>query len=345
MSDNNIKKVQAKIIAETKKALRLQFKLGQEHWIAKSTISSKFNSQQGTFQSFSIQLWVLEKNNILTDEEQVLNHIIEKLKEQHSDNLIALFGIGSYFDKNLPDSWIKNDIDLILVVKSLNDIPREKWDKRFYPEKIQGLDVFTGYNTLEMYQDVDKFKKNSGANYKWALLEIKYPENSKLLFGDDIRDKLPDITTIPFEYDDLLARGVYHLEKSLKETYKDEHEEDIEQKELSKSIFKLSFYVCVYFLENFHHTSVIEIEKKIKEIITMVSAIKKMEAFFEEAKHYRMKGQHRTEFEPLRKDFIIYIIKLLKTGILHRKFDNSELKLFFTKYFGGFVSLKKKLRL
>jgi len=41
----------------------------------------------------------------------------------------------------------------------------------------------------------------------------------------------------------------------------------------------------------------------------------------------------------------IYLIKLLKIGILHRKFDNSELTIFFTKYFGGFASLKKKLRL
>ena len=279
MSEENIKKVQGKIMAETKKALRLQFKSGQEHWIAKSTISSKFNAQQETFQPFSIQLWVLEKNNILTDDEQVLNPILEKVKGQHSDNLIAIYGIGSYFDKNLPDSWIKNDIDLILVVKSLKNIPKEKWNKRFFPENIQGFDIFTGYNTLEMYQDVDKFKKDSGANYKWALMDIKYPENSKLLYGEDIRDKLPDFTTIPFDYDDLLARGIYHLEKSIEETYKDDPEEDIEQRELSKAVLKLSYFLCVYFVENFHYTSLIEIEKKLREIIILVSAIKEMEAF------------------------------------------------------------------
>ncbi len=130
--------------------------------------------------------------------------------------MIAIYGIGSYFDKNLPDSWIKNDIDLILVVKSIKDIPKDKWNKRFFPEVIEGSDVFTGYNTVEMYQDKEKFKKDSGANYKWALMEIKHLENSKLLFGEDIRDKLPDITTIPFDYDDILARGVYHLKESLK---------------------------------------------------------------------------------------------------------------------------------
>ena len=345
MSGENIKKIQGKIMAETKKALRLQFKSGQEHWIAKSTISSKFNSQQETFQSFSIQLWVLEKNNILTDDEQVLNHILEKVKYQHSDNLIAIYGIGSYFDKNLPDSWIKNDIDLILVVKSIDNIPKELWKKRFFSEQIQGFDVFSGYNTQEMYQNQEKFKKFSGVNYKWALMDITYPENSILLYGDDIRDKLPDITTIPFDYDDILARGIYHLEKSLKETYKDNPKADVEQRELSKAILKLSFYICVYFVDNFHYTSIVELEKKIKEIITLVSTIKEMGVFFEEAKHFRINGNYRTEFEPLRKDFIRYIIRLLKTGILHKKFDNPDLKAFFAKYFGGFASLKKKLGL
>ena len=153
--------VQGKIIAETKKAVRLQFKSGQEHWIAKSTITSKFSSQQDTFQPFSIQSWVLEKNNIIAEEEQLVEHIIDKLSQDHSDNLIAIFGIGSYFDKNLPDTWIKNDIDLILVVKSIENIPKEIWKERFYPEKILGFDVFSGYNTLEMYQDQEKFKKDS----------------------------------------------------------------------------------------------------------------------------------------------------------------------------------------
>jgi len=70
-----------------------------------------------------------------------------------------------------------------------------------------------------------------------------------------------------------------------------------------------------------------------------------METFFEEAKHYRMKGRFKTEFESLRDDFITYIIGLLKEGIFHRKFDNNELKIFLTRHFGGFPYLKKKLKL
>ena len=345
ISEENIKDLQAKIIAETQKAVRLQLKSGQEHWIPKSTITSKFNSQQETFQSFSIQTWVLEKNKIITDDTQLIQQVIEKVKKQHSDNLIAIFGIGSFFDKNLPESWIKNDIDLILVVKSIKEIPKEIWKVRFFPEQIQGFDVFTGFNTLEMYQNKEKFRKDSGANYKWALMEIKYPENSTLLYGENIRDKLPEITTIPFDYDDILARGVYHLEKSLKETYKDESDKDIEKREFSKGILKLSFYVCVYFVENFRHTSIIEIEKELKEIIKIVSRIKEIETYFEETKHFRVNGKFRTEFDSLRMDFITYIIKLLKEGVFHRKFNNNELKVYLTKYFGGFPYLKKRLKL
>lgn len=84
MNEGTIKIVQGKIIAETKKALRLRFKSGQETWIPKSTITSKFNSQQDTFQQFSIQTWVLEKNRILLNEEQVLDSILQKVKEYHS---------------------------------------------------------------------------------------------------------------------------------------------------------------------------------------------------------------------------------------------------------------------
>ncbi len=148
MIGKTIKIIQGKIIAETKKAIRIKFKSEQETWIPKSTITSKFNSQRDTFQPFSIQSWILQRNNILTNEEQVVGHIIDKVKGYHSDNLIAIYGIGSYFDKNLPESWIKNDIDLILVVKSIKGIPKEKWNKRFFPEVIEGFDVFSGYNTL-----------------------------------------------------------------------------------------------------------------------------------------------------------------------------------------------------
>ncbi|MHA2182885.1 MAG: hypothetical protein ACXAAH_15815, partial [Promethearchaeota archaeon] len=138
MIQENIRTVQGKIIAETEKAVRIQFKSGKENWIPKSTITSKFNSQRDTFQPFSIKTWVLEKNNILVDEEQIINNILNIVKGYHSDNLIAIYGIGSYFDdvSKFESTFLSNDIDLILVVKSIKDVPKEKWNKRFFPEVI-----------------------------------------------------------------------------------------------------------------------------------------------------------------------------------------------------------------
>jgi hypothetical protein len=333
MSEENIKTIQGKIIAETEKAVRIQFKSGQETWIAKSTITSKFNSQREWFQPFSIQSWVLEKKKVIVDEVHLVKQFIGKMKARHNDNLIAIYGIGSFFDKNLPASWIKNDIDLILVVKSIRNIPKEIWDKRFYPEDVEGYEVFSGYNTIEMYQNKKRFEEFSGANYEWAILEIKQPENSKLLYGKDIRDQLSDITNLIFDYNDILARGLYHLEKSLKE------KDAIGGNELSKAIFKTAFYICVYFIDNFHYTSVIKIGKKIKDIIDIIKPIKDIEVFFEEAVTYRTTGRFKTDFLTLQKEFITFMVSLLESGLLHKKIADTELKNYFTKYFGGFPHL------
>ena len=209
-------KLKGKLIAETEKAVRIQFNSGQEHWIPKSTIKSPFIHELNKEQEFSIDTWVLEKNNISTTEISFLDTIIQGINSTHSDNLLAVYGIGSFFDKTLPDSWIKNDIDLLLIVKSIEKIPKDVWENRFYSTKIDEYDVFFGYNSLEMLTNKNIFNKFSGANYEWALIEIKNPANSSLLYGKDVRDQLPEITTLTFDYDDILARGVYHLEKSLK---------------------------------------------------------------------------------------------------------------------------------
>ena len=261
------------------------------------------------------------------------------LVAHHSDNLKAIYGIGSFFDKNLPSTWIRHDIDLILVVKSIENIPKEDWDNRFYPRQIEGYEVFIGYNTIEIYHDKQKFHEVSGANYKWALIEIKYPENSKLLYGKDIRDQLPDVSTLTFDCEDILARGLYHLEKSLKS--KEFH---ITMRELSKAIFKTSFYICVYFMDNFNYTSLIEIGKKLKDIIEIVGSVKDIEMFFEEAITYRTTGQFKTNLRELQREFISFIINLLKTGFLHKRFEDAELKIYLTKYFGGFPNLIRTLK-
>ncbi len=122
------------------------------------------------------------------------------MKEKHSDNLIAIYGVGSYFDDALPLNWIKNDIDIILIVKSIDKIPKEVWNNRFKTKKINGQDLFTGFNTIESYYNKAEFSKISGVNYEWSLICLKHPENSILLYGEDIRNQIPDTVTITCWY-------------------------------------------------------------------------------------------------------------------------------------------------
>ncbi|MFX1326230.1 MAG: hypothetical protein ACFE8N_14870 [Promethearchaeota archaeon] len=337
MSD--ITKIKGTLVAETEKAVLIKFASGKVVWIPKSTLKAEFNSDKSISQFFSIATWILEKNEVIIDVGSLVKKIIEILNTRHADNLIAIYGIGSYFDDNLPPNWIKKDIDLILVVKSLEKIPKEHWDKRFYSEEIEGYEIFSGYNTLEMYQNKEKFKEFSGANYEWAIIELRLSENSRLLFGEDIRNQLPKISDLSFDYDDILARGFYHIEKSLKE------QENKAMWELSKAIFKISFYVCKYFIEDFSSTSVIVIGKKLKDVVEMISQLKEFGNFFSEAVEYRTTGKYETEFKSLRVKFITHLVSSLKSGALHRKIEDQELKLFLITHFRGFPNLIRFLKI
>ena len=64
--DNNNERfeINGSIKAETEKALFINFKSGQEIWIPKSTIYSKYDHVIGTNQTFLIDKWILDRNNI-----------------------------------------------------------------------------------------------------------------------------------------------------------------------------------------------------------------------------------------------------------------------------------------
>ena len=63
-SSEEKKSIAGKIKGETKKALLLIFDNGQETWIPKSTIHSTFSSDKEKTQSFLVDTWILERNNI-----------------------------------------------------------------------------------------------------------------------------------------------------------------------------------------------------------------------------------------------------------------------------------------
>ena len=82
-----------------------------------------------------------------TSENAILEEILDDLQKRFSDNIISIFGIGSYFDDSLPKDWIKNDLDIIVIVKSLETIPKPAWtDVRYEKKKIDDHEVWLGFN-------------------------------------------------------------------------------------------------------------------------------------------------------------------------------------------------------
>ena len=185
----------------------------------------------------------------------LIKDVIDDLKVRLKGNLIAVYGIGSHFDDSLPENFRTNDIDLIVIVHSIKGLGR------FSTKKIGKREVFIGYNTIESYNNKEIFDKISGANYEWALICIKHPENSELLYGTDIRDKIPETSNIQFDYDNLLIRDFYHLEKSFKNGLT-----DIAKSEYSKTLFKFGFYFCVLYDTSFRLVSLTEIRKKLEQL-------------------------------------------------------------------------------
>jgi len=328
------------VVKGTSKAVLLRLQSGREVWFPRSSIQSKNDyTLTETVQEFLIETWILEKNDLPLDGDFFLQKVKTSIKEYHKENLIALYGIGSYFNSELPSSWDRSDVDLILIMKSIENIPKDAWERRFKSRDIDNHDVYFGYNTIEMYKNKETFKKWSGANYKWALMDIKYEENSKLLYGEDIRDRLPDIDKIKFDYDDILARVLYHIEKSLKEK-----DEKISRSKFSKAVFKFSYYLCVFFDESFPYTSIIKIISKLKSVVQIVKNIQKIIIFLKEAVNIRAKGIISEDFAQIREAFIIFIFSLLIKGGLHKEFTTAELNMYLVKFFGGFPLLKRFLK-
>ncbi|MFX1280871.1 MAG: hypothetical protein ACFFA3_15955 [Promethearchaeota archaeon] len=92
----------------------------------------------------------------------VVKIVLEDLKARYKEQVIAVYGIGSYFDAEIPDSWVKNDIDIIVIVSTLDPFPTVNWtDVKFIRRTIEGKEVWIGFNALEGFQDKTLFCSES----------------------------------------------------------------------------------------------------------------------------------------------------------------------------------------
>jgi len=271
--------------------------------------------------------------------EKILDNILNDLQKRFSANIISIFGIGSYFDDSLPSDWIKNDLDIIVIVKSLESIPKQDWtDIRYERKVIDDHEVWLGFNTLDAYQDKQAFETQSFSNYEWSLLDLKLPENSKLLYGQDIRDQLPDISEVIFNYDDILVRSLYHLDTSFKEAIVSKNM-DASMQQFSKGVFKFGFYLCIYYDKGFRSTSIRAIANKIEQLSKQGIMDEKALEYVKDSILFRRTRYFMKEYVQLRNNFILHVFSLIGKGKLHRKMKFEELVTFLEDTFGGLFHL------
>ena len=80
----------------------------------------------------------------------LIKEIIDDLESRFSDHIVSVFGIGSYFNEDLPPNWIKNDVDLVVIIDSLKIIPKQDWTEVRYEKKQVGdREIWIGFNNLE----------------------------------------------------------------------------------------------------------------------------------------------------------------------------------------------------
>jgi len=196
--------------------------------------------------------------------------------------------------------------------------------------------MVTHFNTQE---DRKQFLKESFANYEWNLIDLKLSENSALLYGQNIRAELLEITTLKFDYDDILIRSFYHLNNSFKEGITPKA-----MREFTKGVFKFGFYLCVYFDSQFRFTSIVKIAEKIKLLVSNDKIDSIINAYLEEAVIYRMTSQFKSEFKSLRNNFVKFALSSLESGSVRQRMDKTDLIKLLSVSFGGLAYLVRFVR-
>jgi hypothetical protein len=273
--------------------------------------------------------------NDIKTKESIISNILNYLHENYRDIIISAFGIGSFFDKSLPTEWNITDIDVIVIVHSLDKIPKLEWTEVRYETKlIEDYKVWLGFNTLFALKNKETFNQESFANYEWSLLDLKCKENSQILYGKDIRNQLPKISELKYDFDDIFLRSLYHLDKSLKES-KFHQKTSNSERDFTKSVFKLGFYLCKYFDKSYYLTSVLNISNHIGNLRLDSKIRKTMLHYMNESYLFRRTNKFSIDFKTLRKNFIFFIISLLRSGVLHKKLEFQDIIDYLGKKFNG----------
>jgi len=94
-------------------------------------------------------------------QDPLIKDILDDLESRFSGQIVSVFGIGSYFDENLPPNWIKNDIDLVVIVDSLEGVPKQDWTEvRYEKKRVGGKEIWIGFNSLQELKIPSNFERN-----------------------------------------------------------------------------------------------------------------------------------------------------------------------------------------
>ena len=78
----------------------------------------------------------------------LIKNVLTDLTSRFSKHIVSVFGIGSYFNDDLPSNWIKNDVDLVVIVDSLEIVPKQDWTEvRYEKKRIGDKEIWMGFNT------------------------------------------------------------------------------------------------------------------------------------------------------------------------------------------------------
>ncbi len=274
-----------------------------------------------------------ERKKIMSQLSKPVDYIKNKVKE----NLIGIYGIGSYFSTNLPKNWKSYDIDIIVVVNSLEGIKTSS--RRFSNSVWENVDVesnnsvFIAYHSINALKNKEKFEIQSFVNYKWAILSLK--ENSIILFGKDIRDELQIQQFDMQDYEDILQRALYHLDMSFRRF-------ENPRMSFSKSVFKFGFFLNILYDKTFQSTSIFDIEKNLKKLLNQdrikdekKKTISKFKRFISASIKFRISANFNNKFKRLRFEYAEYILSSLYTRNFHKKMDLSEIEMFLENSYEG----------
>ena len=272
---------------------------------------------------------------------RITYEIVQDLLNKFSSNVISIHGIGSFFDRKLPEDWIKNDIDILCIVEDIEKIPRfQDWTKvRKLDYKKDQYQASVFFNSLEALKKEEVHEKESWANYKWALLELKIPDNSVILYGKNLRESIPDLDSIEYDHEDLLRHALYHVDNSFKLT-----EDDARMMAFTKGVFKFGFLICVYF-DDFYSTSINDIYIKINQLVDEGRLdISFLEAF-KASMAYRRGIPFSDKLIPLQAKFTSSCFDLLREGMLWKKYSWQEIIDFCHETYKGLSKLENLARI